>query len=47
MKNGVWEVVSRPEEKSVVNSKCIYKIKHVAYDIIEKYKARFVARGVS
>jgi hypothetical protein len=47
MKNDVWEVVLRPEGKSVVTSKWIYKIKHVADDNIEKYKARFVARGFS
>jgi hypothetical protein len=47
MKNDVWEVVSRPEGKSVVSSKWIYKIKHAVDDNIEKYKARFVARGFS
>lgn len=44
MKNDVWEVVSRSEENSVVTSKWIFKIKHVANGSIEKYKARFVAR---
>ena len=47
MKNDVWEVVSRPKWKSVVPSKWIYKIKHVADESVEKYKARFVARGFS
>ena len=47
MKNDVWDVVPRPEGKSVVNSKWIYKIKYVAYGSIEKYKARFVAGGFS
>jgi hypothetical protein len=28
MKNDVWDIVSRPEGKSVVSSKWIYKIKH-------------------
>ena len=46
-KNDVWEIVPRPEGKSVVSSKWIYKIKHVVDDSIEKYKARFVARGFS
>jgi hypothetical protein len=44
MKNDVWEIVTRPEAKSMVTSKWIYKIKHATYGIIEKYKARFVAR---
>ena len=47
MKNDVWEVVPRPNGKSVVTSKWIFKIKHVADGSIDKYKARFVARGFS
>jgi hypothetical protein len=47
MKNDVWEVVPRLEGKSVVASKWLYKIKHAADGSIEKYKARFVARGFS
>ena len=47
MKNGVWEIVPRPKEKIVVTSKWIYKIKHVVYGSIDKYKAIFVARGFS
>jgi hypothetical protein len=47
MKNDVWEVVSRPKEKFVVTSKWVYKINHVVDGSIDKYKARFVARGFS
>ena len=47
MKNDVWDVVLRLEGKSIVTSKWIYKIKHAADGSIEKYKARFVARGFS
>jgi hypothetical protein len=43
VKNDVWDVVRRPKEKSTVNSKWIYKMKHVADGGIEKYKAIFVA----
>ena len=47
MKNDVWDVVPRPKGNSIVTSKWIYKIKHAVYGIIDKYKARFVARGLS
>jgi hypothetical protein len=47
LKNDVWDVVPRPEGKSVVTSKWIYKIKHDVDGSIEKYKERFVARGFS
>ena len=47
MKNDVWEVVLRPEGKSVVTYRWLYKIKHAADGSIEKFKARFVARGFS
>ena len=47
MKNGVWEVVPRPKEKSTVTSKWLYKIKHAADGSIEKFKARFIARAFS
>jgi hypothetical protein len=43
--NDVWGIVPRPKSKDVVSSKWIFKIKHVANGSIEKYKARFVARG--
>eukprot|EP00253_Pinus_taeda_P014448 PITA_14448 len=40
MKNDVWDVVTRPKEKSVVTSKWIYKIRHGADGSAEKFKAR-------
>jgi hypothetical protein len=47
MKNDVWEIVPRPKEKSVATSKWVYKIKHAVDKSMDKYKARFVARGFS
>jgi len=47
MKNEVWEIVPRPEDKSMVTSKQLYKIKHAIDGSIDKYKAIFVARGFS
>jgi hypothetical protein len=38
---------SQPKSKDVVSSKWLFKIKHVVDGSIEKYKARFVARGFS
>ena len=45
--NDVWDIVPKPENKSVVYSKWIYKIKHDADESIQKCKARFVAIGFS
>ena len=47
MKNDVSDIVPKLEGKSIVSSKWIYKIKHAADKSIKKYKARFVARGLS
>jgi hypothetical protein len=47
IKNDVWEIVPRPKNKDVVSSKWLFKIKHAVDGSIEKYKARFVARGFS
>ena len=43
----VWDIVPKPESKSVVSSKWIYKINHAADGSIEKYKEIFVVRGFS
>ena len=47
MKNDVWDIVLRPEGKSIVTSKWIYKIKHTVDASIERHETRFVARGFS
>jgi hypothetical protein len=47
MKNDVWEVVPRPEGKSMVTSRWLYKLKHAADGRIKRYKACFVAQGFS
>ena len=47
MNNVVCDIVPRPEGKSVVTSKWIYKIKHAVDGSIEKYKEICVARGFS
>ena len=47
MKNDVCDIAPKPEGKTVVSSKWIYKLKHAVDGSIEKYKARLVARGFS
>jgi hypothetical protein len=41
------EVVPRPEDKKVVGSRWIYKVKHAAYGSVEKYKTCFMPKGFS
>ena len=47
MKNDIWDIVPKIEKKSLVPSKWMYNIKHAADGSIEKYRARFVAKGLS
>ena len=47
MKNYGGDIVPRPKGKSVVTSKWLFKIKHGIDGNIEKYKAKFIARGFS
>eukprot|EP00253_Pinus_taeda_P023124 PITA_23124 len=47
VRNSAWEIVPRPKGKSVVGSRWIYKVKQAVDGSVEKYKARFVARGFS
>eukprot|EP00253_Pinus_taeda_P017404 PITA_17404 len=47
VRNNVWDVVPRPENKSVVSSHWLYKVKQAVDGSVENHKARFVARGFS
>ena len=47
IRNSAWEIVPRPEGKSMVGSRWIYKVKQDADGSVEKYKARFFAWGFS
>ena len=40
-------MVPRPIDKSVIGSQWIFKVKKATNRSIEKYKARFVAKGYS
>eukprot|EP00253_Pinus_taeda_P031823 PITA_31823 len=47
VRNSVWDVVLRPEDKFVVRSGWLYKVKKVVDGSVEKHKARFVVRRFS
>ena len=47
VRNSVWDVVPKPENKSVVSSYWLYKVKQAADGSAEKHKAIFVSRGFS
>ena len=47
VRNNVWDVVSRPENKSVVSSHWLYRVKQAIDGSVEKHNARFVSRGFS
>lgn len=40
-------MVPRPQDRSVVGSRWLYKVKNAADSNVEKYKTRFVAKGFS
>ncbi|KAK3925131.1 Retrovirus-related Pol polyprotein from transposon TNT 1-94, partial [Frankliniella fusca] len=47
VKNGVWELVERPEGVNVIKSKWVFKVKKYAAGNYDCHKARLVARGYS
>ena len=47
VRNSVWDVVSIPEDKLVMSSCWLYKVKKVVNGSVEKKRARFVAHGFS
>jgi len=47
VQNSVWDVVPRPEDKLVVCSHWIYKVKQVADGSMQKHRAKFLACGFS
>jgi hypothetical protein len=44
-KNNTWDLVDLPPGKSMVGCKWVYKIKTCSDGIVDRYKARLVARG--
>lgn len=44
-RNHTWDIVERPTNRAIVGGKWVFKIKHLADGRIDKYKARYVAKG--
>ena len=44
-KNGTWEIVPLPKEKTSVGCRWVFTVKYKADGEIERYKARLVAKG--
>ncbi|GKV47717.1 hypothetical protein SLEP1_g54586 [Rubroshorea leprosula] len=44
-KNNTWELVDKPEGKTPIGVKWVYRVKYKAYGSVQKYKARLVAKG--
>ena len=47
MNNQTWELVSPPDNKNIVGSRCVFKVKHAEDGTVERFKARLVAQGYS
>ena len=47
LENDVWDIVPRPERKSIVTSRWLYNIKHAANGSVDKFKDIFVSQGFS
>ena len=44
--NQVWKLVDLPKGRKAIGNKWVLKIKRKTYGDIERYKARFVAKGI-
>lgn len=47
VKNDTWKLVERPKDRNIVDNRWIFKIKQNTNGLVERYKARLVARGFS
>lgn len=43
--NNVWELVEKPADQKIVDSKWVFKLKQIPNEPIDRFKARLVARG--
>lgn len=47
VRNSVWDVVQRLEDKPVVSSHWTYSVKQASYHSVEKHNVRFLSCGFS
>jgi hypothetical protein len=45
LRNKTWHLVAPPKGKNIIDSKWVYKIKRKVDGIIDRYKARLIAKG--
>lgn len=44
--NRIWELTNLPPEKKAIGSKWVYKIKYNSSGLVERFKARLVAKEI-
>ena len=47
LKNDTWDLVPPPEEKNIVGSRWVFKVKHDENGSVNRFKPRLVAQGYS
>ena len=45
VENNTWTLVDKPEDKNILPGKWVYKVNYDPNGQVEKYKARYVAKG--
>ena len=44
-KNKVWTVIDLPKKRTAVGNRCIFKVKRDANGVLQRFKARLMAKG--